>query len=179
MGDMMDNLLFLPAFVLTLAGYMVHTIAHFREYRRGGGAIPEREEHLVGFAVFAGYLGWGAMLATDPLSLPVSAALAVAAGAICGGAGLALFLAAAITKHSFGESSSLVTTGVYAKVRHPMYTGLILMHLGFPLLTGSALTLLSAALWIPLILLWGHWEEIQLEERFGEEYRHYKAKTRW
>jgi protein-S-isoprenylcysteine O-methyltransferase Ste14 len=176
---MMGNDLFLAAFLLTLAGYGVHTLAHFREYRRGASAISEREEHMVGFAVFAGYAGWGAMLATDPVPLLLPAAVAIAAGGLCSGAGLALFLAAAITKHGFGERDRLQITGVYARLRHPMYTGIILMHLGFPLLTESGLTLLSAVIWIPLILLWGHWEEVRLEDRFGDEYRRYKASTWW
>jgi protein-S-isoprenylcysteine O-methyltransferase Ste14 len=119
------------------------------------------------------------MLATDPVPLPLPAAAAIAAGGICGGAGIALFLAAAIAKHGFGEEEHLRTTGVYARLRHPMYTGIILMHLGLPVLTAGALTLLSAALWIPLILLWGHWEEVRLEDRFGDEYRTYKARTWW
>lgn len=175
----MVEFLFLVAFLLTLSGYAVHTIAHFREYRRCSGATSPKEEWLVSIAVFAGYLGWGMMLATDPAPLPLPAAAAIAAGVICGGAGLALFLAAAIRKHGFGEADTLATTGVYAKVRHPMYTGIILMHIGFPLITGSALTLLSAALWIPPVLLWGHWEERRLLERFGEEYRDYQERTWW
>jgi protein-S-isoprenylcysteine O-methyltransferase Ste14 len=175
----MDNPLFLGGFLLTLAGYGVHTLAHLREYRRGGAAISRWEDRLVGFAVFAGYCGWGVMLATDPVPLPLPAIAAIAAGGICGGAGIALLIIAAITKHGFGEQESLQTTGVYARIRHPMYTGIILMHLGIPVLTAGALTLLSAALWIPPILLWGHWEEVRLEGRFGDEYRTYKAGTWW
>lgn len=175
----MEDLLFLSASLLATAGYGVHTLAHVLEYRRGAAAIPRRGERLVGVIVFVGYLGWGVMLATDPVPLPIPAVLGLAVGGICGGAGLALFLVASITRHGFGEGGSLVTTGVYAKIRHPMYTGIILMHLGFPLLTAAALTLLSAALWIPLILLWRHWEEVRLEERFGDEYRRYRARTWW
>jgi protein-S-isoprenylcysteine O-methyltransferase Ste14 len=175
----MDNPLFLAAFLLTITGYGVHTLAHFREYRRGAGTITRGENWLVGIAVFAGYFGWGVMLATDPVPLPLPAAAAIAAGGICGGAGIALFIAAALTKHGFGEGDRLQTRGVYARIRHPMYTGIILMHLGIPVLTAGALTLLSALLWIPIILLWGRWEEVRLEERFGDEYRIYKARTWW
>jgi protein-S-isoprenylcysteine O-methyltransferase Ste14 len=47
---------------------------------------------------------------------------------------------------------TVVTTGVYALVRHPMYLGGILMFLGAPLLLGSILGIL-AGLFLTLILM--------------------------
>ena len=58
-----------------------------------------------------------------------------------------------------------------------MYLGIILLHVGFPLAAKSLLTLLSAIIWVPLILMWKYWEEKDLGEKFGKEYREYKNRT--
>lgn len=47
----------------------------------------------------------------------------------------------------------VITTGPYAIVRHPMYSGLLLMMLGTPLALGSYWALPFALLFIPLIVL--------------------------
>jgi len=58
-----------------------------------------------------------------------------------------------------------------------MYLGIIFIHVGLPLFFGSMITLLSALIWIPMIILWKHWEEKHLEKKFGEEYLIYKKTT--
>jgi protein-S-isoprenylcysteine O-methyltransferase Ste14 len=75
------------------------------------------------------------------------------------------------------ENHELVTTGPYAYVRHPIYTGLLLMALGAAL-TGS---LWGIGVFIFAILLFisriGREEKIMLE-LFPEAYPRYQARTK-
>ena len=74
----------------------------------------------------------------------------------------------------------VVDTGLYSRVRHPMYLGSILGYVGFWVTTLSLLTL------IPLfaILLGYNYlataEEHILAEKFGDEYLEYKKRvSKW
>lgn len=76
------------------------------------------------------------------------------------------------------EGHRVVESGPYRLVRHPMYTGFIVMYLGLALLCGSALALLGAAL-----MTTGLWLKARLEEQFLSEelgaraYADYQART--
>jgi protein-S-isoprenylcysteine O-methyltransferase Ste14 len=59
------------------------------------------------------------------------------------------------------EGQTVVSTGPYAIVRHPMYSGAILVLLGAPLALGSWWGLLFA----PLFIAWFAWRLLD-EERF-------------
>ena len=74
------------------------------------------------------------------------------------------------------ETEKLVTTGIYSKIRHPMYLGFIIWILGFPVFTNAPFTLASAIIWIPQILYWRNSEERQLERKH-KEYPEYKKQT--
>jgi protein-S-isoprenylcysteine O-methyltransferase Ste14 len=172
----MADLLFVAGFLATFTGYLVHTALHYAAHKGRTEKLSRGAEALATIIIFIGYAGFGLMLATDPVTLGGSGQVAIFGGML-GIAGVVLFGAAVRSKHGFQETGGLVTTGVYSRLRHPMYLGILLMHLGFPLVTDSALTLLSAALWAPQILLWKHWEDEELEERFGETYREYRRQT--
>jgi protein-S-isoprenylcysteine O-methyltransferase Ste14 len=77
------------------------------------------------------------------------------------------------------EGHELVTHGVYAWVRHPIYTSYLCLFFSFPLLLQSLWGVLGMGL---VCLIWfGNripTEEAMLEEAFGEAYRSYKARTR-
>ncbi len=71
---------------------------------------------------------------------------------------------------------ALATTGIYARVRNPMYVGLILILAGFAAALASDWIVV---LLVPTALLL-HFgvvrrEERYLEAKFGEDYRRYKA----
>ena len=75
-------------------------------------------------------------------------------------------------------SHCLITTGTYARVRHPAYLGLGLLILGIPISSGSLLGL-GIALFggIPTLLYRIKVEERFLIEIFGEQYQEYARKT--
>jgi protein-S-isoprenylcysteine O-methyltransferase Ste14 len=70
----------------------------------------------------------------------------------------------------------LTTTGPYAYVRHPMYTGYILVIIGLFPLTLNLLALLPL-LAVPAQIAMGRHEEAALEARYNAAYRAYAART--
>lgn len=83
-------------------------------------------------------------------------------------AGLGRTLTASPVPKAGGE---LVTSGVYAWVRHPIYTGIILATLGLALIGASVGHLIAAAALIGLLMVKSRLEERML---FGQ-YRAYGA----
>lgn len=73
----------------------------------------------------------------------------------------------------------LVTTGVFALSRNPIYLGMVLLCLGIALVAGS-LWLLLLTLAFAYVLEKGviAQEETYLEAKFGEIYRRYKTRVR-
>jgi protein-S-isoprenylcysteine O-methyltransferase Ste14 len=72
----------------------------------------------------------------------------------------------------------LATTGVFARVRHPMYLGTHLFYLGLAIATFS---LASIVLWVIIFAFYdslANYEENKLEERFGKEFLEYKNSVR-
>jgi protein-S-isoprenylcysteine O-methyltransferase Ste14 len=75
------------------------------------------------------------------------------------------------------DDHALVTSGPYARVRHPMYTALISNMLCLSVLSANLVVILPRALQISLILLRLGREESMMLARFGEEYRAYMSRT--
>jgi len=71
----------------------------------------------------------------------------------------------------------LVTTGPYARIRHPMYTALNMFSISMAIITSNLLVLFFAVL-VAFIFPWiVREEELMLIETFGEEYREYMRRT--
>ncbi len=92
--------------------------------------------------------------------------------------GLVWMVAAARAATRAYEAGRLVTTGLYATMRHPLYAAHIL-----GIMLGLAV---AAASWLMLLVCLGTYaffrylipqEELYLEETFGDDYRMYKART--
>jgi protein-S-isoprenylcysteine O-methyltransferase Ste14 len=96
-------------------------------------------------------------------------------------AGERRFRAAGTNVQPWKPALKLATDGVYARLRNPMYVGLILLTGGIGIALASEWTLV---LLVPMTLILHYGvvlrEERYLERKFGEEYRRYKAKVpRW
>ena len=74
------------------------------------------------------------------------------------------------------KTDKLITTGIYSKIRHPMYLGFIIWIIGLPIFMNAAFTLASAIIWVPHILYWRSSEERLLAKK-SEDYQEYKKKT--
>jgi protein-S-isoprenylcysteine O-methyltransferase Ste14 len=113
--------------------------------------------------------------------------LHLAAGGLWG-AGIALMLIAAWTmwrRHTTlnpiqpGKARHLVTQGLFARSRNPIYLADALLLIGWALWLGQA----SALLWLAAFVLWIDRWQIGAEERaltalFGDDYRAYCARVR-
>ena len=75
------------------------------------------------------------------------------------------------------EESQLVTTGVYAYTRNPLYLSATLLFFGWSLFLMLTFLLIIALLFIPLFGFVAKWEENELIERFGAEYLSYKERV--
>jgi protein-S-isoprenylcysteine O-methyltransferase Ste14 len=72
----------------------------------------------------------------------------------------------------------LVTTGIYSKVRHPLYASLILWAAGQPALLQNWIAGFAGAVAVALVwLVRVPAEEAMMRESFGEEYVRYSAQT--
>jgi protein-S-isoprenylcysteine O-methyltransferase Ste14 len=73
--------------------------------------------------------------------------------------------------------NSVVSTGAFRYVRHPLYLAAILFYLG---LTVSTASLFSLALLVIIFLFYNYiatYEERLMETKFGEDYVSYKNRT--
>jgi protein-S-isoprenylcysteine O-methyltransferase Ste14 len=75
------------------------------------------------------------------------------------------------------EGHQLIQSGPYARVRHPIYSGIALAMLGTALFSGQWRALIGA-----MIFVVGHWlksrrEEALLTSQFGSAYEDYRSRT--
>jgi protein-S-isoprenylcysteine O-methyltransferase Ste14 len=77
------------------------------------------------------------------------------------------------------EPKKLVTSGIYSKIRHPGYLGLILIYFGLALIFGVVWMLIPAVVFTVLTYLTAKKEEEFLKQGFGTEYQAYMKRVRW
>ncbi len=85
----------------------------------------------------------------------------------------------AISMSSFlGISSSkedeLITSGIYSKVRHPLYSGLILIFLGYALVAASLTALIHFSCLLIYLAFGIKYEEQNLTSVYGKAYKKYQ-----
>ena len=81
-------------------------------------------------------------------------------------------------EHS-GNIKKIVITGVYAKIRHPLYLSLILQNIGIALAFGVRITFVMALLTIIHWIVTALKEEAVLLQVFPHEYMQYRQAVRW
>jgi protein-S-isoprenylcysteine O-methyltransferase Ste14 len=75
------------------------------------------------------------------------------------------------------RAKALVTSGIYARIRNPIYVFSTLALTGLALYCGKAGLLLLLAILIPMQIARARAEAAVLRKRFGEEYVRYRAGT--
>lgn len=77
------------------------------------------------------------------------------------------------------EDHRLITEGIYAYIRHPIYTSYLLLFLGYTVLFQAPI---SAIIFMAVLSIWYgsriSLEESMLIEKFGDAYRQYCTKTK-
>jgi protein-S-isoprenylcysteine O-methyltransferase Ste14 len=134
----------------------------------------------MGAVLFVLFLGRA--LAIDPLALPPRWGVAASAAPL----GLAMFLrhrARIDLRGGFryalgaGADRPLVTTGLYAHLRHPAYLGAHLFVAAVVLAAGSASGIVASLLVLPATLGRIRREEVLLESVHGADFRRWKDTT--
>ena len=92
--------------------------------------------------------------------------------------GLFFAIVAFIQLRGLENIDHLVTTGLFAKLRHPMYSGFILWILGWSIYNTAPVSFAAGLFGIANILYWRYLEEVRLLAKYGEIYKQYK-KTTW
>jgi protein-S-isoprenylcysteine O-methyltransferase Ste14 len=102
--------------------------------------------------------------------------LLIAAGVALALAGRGIFVRSGTHVNPFKPSSVLVTTGIFAYVRNPMYVGLACLVAGIGVALASDWTLVMLVV-AALVIHFGvvKREERYLEARFGDAYRKYMS----
>ena len=170
----LNLVLIFVGFVFCFLSYGLRLVAHIYMYNKEADVLPFN--FLLSFT-FLGYIGWGYWSAADPVKMNSPSSICIPIGIGLAVIGFGLFIYSETKKHGVGEKDELVTTGIYSKIRHPMYIGLVLLHFGYPFIFKSFVTCLSTILWVSFILTWKHFEEKNLERRFGQKYIDYKRQT--
>lgn len=75
------------------------------------------------------------------------------------------------------KARQLATQGMYARMRHPQYTGFILIMVGFLIQWPTILTLLMFPVLVTMYVRLAISEERQVEQEFGQAWRDYAART--
>src|SRR5579872_4628528 len=75
------------------------------------------------------------------------------------------------------QGHTLVTDGIYSRIRNPSYLGLVVNMLGWALTFRSGVGVLLTALAVPILIARINSEERLLREHFGAEYDGYCART--
>lgn len=127
--------------------------------------------------------GTGHPGATDAASVAPTIALAIL-GVALAVAGSALV---SISKRTLGalftanlgvkENHTLVTTGPYALVRHPIYLGILLFVLGSGLVFDRGAVALLAVALVPCLLVQALIEDRIFAEHFGAEHETYRSRV--
>ena len=143
--------------------------------------LVRRRTQLPWYDAWVGYMGaltWFLLVLADrgtlewpwQLAVPVGLAL-TALGLYVHGSGIRDIMA-------HGGDGAMVTQGIYARLRHPIYYGWVLVSFGTPMIAGSWWGLVTAPVWSILILLVGLMEERDMRRRFpGGEYDEYLSST--
>jgi protein-S-isoprenylcysteine O-methyltransferase Ste14 len=168
--------LFIGVFVITSGAITVYLAIHdpkLLERRMNVGPRAEREPAQKIIMVFA-TLGFIGTLVFPALDHRFGWSAVPASASVLGDVLIALaFLLTffVFRENSYGastiqvaEGQSVISTGPYALVRHPMYAGALVMLIGIPLALGSWWGLLALLLILP-VLIW----RLLDEERFLRE----------
>lgn len=104
------------------------------------------------------WISWFALNDADPFTYTAHPYLKTAGISILA-AGAVIFAAGVITVIKGLIRKQLVSSFIFSKIRHPMYYGMILWLLGYPLYASSTTGLIAGPVAIACILVWRHMEE--------------------
>jgi protein-S-isoprenylcysteine O-methyltransferase Ste14 len=170
------HILFFIFLVLCLLGLAIRT--GYELLKKAGRLDPKNK--VVFGVVFAGMIllltSWIFMCPADPWRITLPGFIrGMGLGVLI--LGIAIAVTALIQLRGVENIDHLVTTGMFSKLRHPMYLGFILWIAGWIIFTGAGASLLVGMVAVVCILFWRRLEEEKLLADYGEEYRMYRKET--
>lgn len=182
--------LYLALFAGSVAAITLYLVRHDRALleRRtsaGPGAEKESAQKIIQFVAQFTFLAVLLVPALDRRlawsNVPAGAVMAGDAAALLG-----LYIVFRVFRENtftsatieIAEAHRVISTGPYARVRHPMYSGALLMLLGTPVALGSWWGLLA---FIPIAaaIIWRLFDEEKFLTKNLAGYAAYCAKVRW
>jgi protein-S-isoprenylcysteine O-methyltransferase Ste14 len=79
-----------------------------------------------------------------------------------------------LSGEDLGAREQLIIRGIYAKVRHPLYLGLVLIFLGYFLVSGTVGALIHLSCLIGYLPFGIYYEEKNLLKKYGSAYSDYR-----
>jgi protein-S-isoprenylcysteine O-methyltransferase Ste14 len=165
-------------FALIIAGFVTHAIRSVYEILKHKKILkPGKLSFVIMFAnMMVLWITW-VLLCNNDLYKIIQPAVIRYTGLIISIIGGVLFLTALLTiKTLENYEGDLINTGIYSRIRHPMYLGFLCWLLGFPMFFGAYFSGLLGLLFIMNILFWRSLEEKELTQRFPG-YTEYKRST--
>ena len=123
------------------------------------------------------WISWVILSLVPQAMMPLPLSFAILFGLFLSLIGIIMFFEAKKELKGFREPGKLVTTGLYGRVRHPMYLGWMLVLLGFPLVFRAVLAFIVSIFLSAILVLWAYVEERELELKYGDELRAYRRKV--
>ena len=170
-------------FVVSVAAFAAGELVQAFRRRRGTTRVDVRAEALFRLMFFGGILMWPFGRAVAPGAVIGGGVLVFALGAVIGWAGALLRWWSFV---SLGKYFTVVVTtsadqpvidrGPYRVLRHPSYTGLLLIFAGVGLMVGNWVSAAGAVILVLIALI----HRLRIEERaltatLGEPYREFAA----
>jgi protein-S-isoprenylcysteine O-methyltransferase Ste14 len=171
----MDRVFLLIA-ALCLLGLATRTVY---ETLKKAGRVDTKNTAIfavVALAMCVMLASWPFLCPRDPwpIALP-GVARGIGLGLVIGA--LALAFGGLLQLRGLENIDHLVTTGLFARIRHPMYTGFILWIVGWVVRYGAVASCAVGLACIGNILYWRRLEEEALEAQYGAAYRAYRSGT--
>jgi protein-S-isoprenylcysteine O-methyltransferase Ste14 len=171
----MDNgyFIFIVLFLLSL------TIRSGYELLKEAGKVNSESKFVFGFiftAMCALWVCWFALCPLDPFQVNLPDAVRWSGFALFA-LGMILAIGALLQLRGLENIDHLITTGLFTKIRHPMYTGFGLWILGWSIYHGAIASLAVGLIGIANILFWRRLEDARLAARYGDTYQQYRLTT--
>jgi protein-S-isoprenylcysteine O-methyltransferase Ste14 len=188
-GETVDSVRYYLALILLmglppglLLWLVIHPLARF--WRRLGPGWTYTVLGAPTLALMAGvFWGRGYLLVTEfgtnvPLiALGVTCATAGVAIAVKRKKYLTLSILAGVPELSAGGGATLLTEGIYGRIRHPRYVEVFFWILAYAFVANYLALYITAVASLPVLYLIVILEERELLDRFGREYEEYRRRV--
>jgi protein-S-isoprenylcysteine O-methyltransferase Ste14 len=146
--------------------------------KEAGKIDPENKAifTLIVSVMCALWMSWFSLCSLDPSLVKVPDAVRwIGLGLFIGG--MILAVGALVQLRGVENIKHLVTTGLFAKIRHPMYAGFVMWILGWSMYHDAVVSLLVGLIGIVNIMYWRQLEEARLLAQYGDTYQQYQLAT--